>query len=69
MEHTILASSSIRSAGYEPQTMTMEVIFLNETIYHYFDVPEHIFQGLITAPSAGVYLNSIVKGAYRYSRL
>ena len=69
MEHTMLVSSTIRSAGYDPQTMTMEVVFVNENIYQYFDVPEHIFQGLLTAPSAGIYLNAVVKGAYRYARL
>jgi hypothetical protein len=65
----MLVSSSIKSAGYDSQTMTMEVAFVNETVYQYFDVPEHIFQGLLSAPSAGAYLNSFVKGAYRYSKL
>jgi KTSC domain-containing protein len=69
MEHTSIASSSIRSAGYDSQTMIMEVAFVNESIYQYFEVPEHIFQGLLTAPSAGIYLNTVVKGAYRYTRL
>lgn len=69
MEHTPIVSSTIRSAGYDHQTMTMEVAFMNESVYQYFDVPEHIFQGLLTAPSAGIYFNTTVKGAYRYSRV
>jgi len=69
MEQIALSSSTLRSAGYEPKSMTMEVVFLNGTIYQYFDVPEHVFQGLLTAPSAGIYLNSSIKGAYRYARM
>ena len=69
MDQIPIASTSIRSAGYDSQTMTMEVSFLNDTVYQYFDVPEHVFQGLLTAPSAGAYLNSNVKGVYRYAKL
>jgi hypothetical protein len=69
MEHIPIASSTIRSAGYDQQTMIMEIAFINESIYQYFDVPEYVFQGLLSAPSAGTYFNTIVKGIYRYSRL
>jgi hypothetical protein len=69
MEHVNVSSTSIRSIGYDSQTMTLEVIFLNETVYQYFEVPEHIYQGLLTAGSVGTYLNANVKGTYRYTRL
>ncbi|HEY2913736.1 MAG TPA: KTSC domain-containing protein [Candidatus Angelobacter sp.] len=69
MEHRPIASSSIRSAGYDPQTMTLEVAFVNETIYQYFDVPEYIFQGLLSASSAGSFLNANIRNVYRYARL
>jgi KTSC domain-containing protein len=69
MEHRPIASSTIRSAGYDQQTSIMEIAFVNETIYQYFDVPEYVFQGLLSAPSAGTYFNTTVKGNYRYSRL
>lgn len=49
--------------------MIMEIGFVNETVYQYFDVPEYVFQGLLSAPSAGTYFNTMVKGVYRYSRL
>lgn len=69
MEHTPVSSSSIRSVGYDPQTLTLEIIFLNESIYQYFEVPEHVYRGLLTAGSVGTYLNLNVKGVYRYTRL
>ncbi len=69
MEHVAFTSSTIRSAGYDQQTMTLEVVFVNETVYQYFDVPEHVFQGLLVAPSAGAYLNSNIKNVYRYAKL
>lgn len=69
MEHIALTSSTMRSVGYDKQTMTMEVVFVNETVYQYFDVPEQVFEGLLVAPSAGAYLNSNIRNVYRYSRL
>jgi len=68
MEHTPIASSTISSAGYDRETMTMEVLFVNGTKYEYFDVPEHIFQALLSAPSAGAYLNSNIRNTYRYAK-
>ena len=68
MEHIPLNSSTIQTAAYDPQSMTMEVAFVNGTIYQYFDVPEHVFQSLLSAASAGAYLNANVKGIYRYSK-
>jgi len=69
MERVSLASSNVASAGYDAQTSTLEVEFLNGNIYQYFDVPEHIYEGLLAADSPGGYLNDTVKGIYRYARL
>lgn len=69
MEHTLVSSSSIRSVGYDPQTMTLEIIFLSESVYQYFEVPERVFHELLTASSVGTYLNTNIKNVYRYARL
>jgi KTSC domain len=47
------ASSSIASVGYDSETLTMEVEFTNGNIYQYFDVPQGVYEELITAESAG----------------
>ena len=67
MEMIAVSSSNIESIGYEDETL--QVQFLNGSIYQYFDVPEHIFSGLCDADSVGIYLAANVKGIYRYSRV
>ncbi|TKF53223.1 KTSC domain-containing protein [Vibrio lentus] len=67
MDMISVSSSNIDSIGYEDETLQIQ--FLNGSIYQYFDVPEHIFTGLIEADSAGKFLAANVKGTYRYSRV
>jgi len=69
MEHIPISSSTIRSIAYDQQTMTLEVAFVNERVYQYFDVPEHVFQGFLVAPSAGAYLNANIRNIYRYAQV
>ena len=65
----VVNSSNIASAGYDPETQTMEVEFTNGNVYQYFDVPQAVHEELIKAESAGAFLNDQVKGVYRYARL
>jgi DNA helicase HerA-like ATPase len=69
MQREPVASSTVASVGYEPETMTLEVEFVNGTIYQYFDVPEGECAGLLAAGSVGKYLSSNIKGRYRYARI
>lgn len=69
MERQAVSSSNIESIGYDPQSETLEIEFLNGSIYQYFDVPEQIFDELMQAESHGKYLANNIKGGYRYSRV
>lgn len=69
MKREHVESSNIESIGYDSSSQTLEIEFLNGTIYQYFDIPESIYQGLIDADSHGKYLAANIKGAYRYSRV
>lgn len=64
-----VSSSNIASIGYDEVTSTLEIEFLNNSIYQYFDVPQHIYQGLMNAGSHGQYLAQNIKGVYRYSKV
>lgn len=68
MEMISVVSSNVRSVGYDEDSSTLQVEFLNGSLYQYFDVPKHIFNGLLTASSVGGYLHQNVKGIFRYSR-
>jgi hypothetical protein len=69
MKREHVDSSNIASIGYDSESQTLEIEFINGAVYQYFDVPEHIFTGIMKADSHGVYLNSTIKGYYRYSKV
>ena len=64
-----VSSNNLADVGYDPATQTLEVGFKNGRIYQYFDVPEHIRDGLMDAESPGGYLSREVKGKHRYARV
>lgn len=70
MDRTYVSSSNIASIGYDTIAMILEVEFLDGSIYQYFDVPETLYEGLMTAESHGKYLYEYIKkGGYRYERI
>ena len=69
MEKYSVASSNISSIGYDPSRATLEVEFLNGSIYQYFNVPENMYEQLMAAPKKGRFLHAYVKNAYPYSRV
>ncbi len=71
MEMFVVSSSNIARVGHDVQSQTLRIEFRDGATYEYFDVPEHIFQGLLNPPggSVGQFFNQNVKGHYRYSRL
>lgn len=69
MDRVPVQSSNISEVGYDPASMTLEVLFTNGTIYQYFDVPEALYQELISAESVGKFLNTQIKNSYRYAKL
>jgi len=70
MERIPVQSSNLASVGYDPGTMTLEIEFLNGSVYQYFGVPESVYAGLLNAPSKGRYLDQFVKKAgYSYARI
>lgn len=69
MERQSVTSSNIASIGYDANSQTLEVEFLNGDVYQYFDVPQHVHQELMNASSHGQYLAQNIKGIYSYSKV
>lgn len=69
MKRTPVTSSNIASIGYDENTSTLEIEFLDNSIYQYFDVPQQIYKGLMQADSHGKFLAQNIKGVFRYSRV
>jgi hypothetical protein len=68
MERVSVSSSNIASVGHDDPAQTLEVEFLNGAVYEYYDVPEHVYQELISASSVGRYFAQRVKDVYGFSR-
>lgn len=66
MDRTSVSSSNLASVGYEPTTQTLEVKFLDGSVYQYSGVPQSVYSGLMSASSHGFYFDQYVKKA-RYS--
>lgn len=62
-------SSNISEIGFDKNSLTLEVLFVNGRLYQYFDVPENVHQDLVSAGSVGQYFNAHVRGVYRYARV
>jgi hypothetical protein len=64
-----VSSSNIKSIGYDEDSQTLEIEFSNGGIYQYFDVPQYMYEGLMSANSHGQYFAQNIKGVYRYSKI
>lgn len=70
MQRTHVSSSNIESIGYDSSSATLEVRFLNGSIYQYYNVPAYVYIGLMNASSHGSYLDKHVKKAgYSYKQV
>ena len=69
MERTSVSSSNISAIGYEAETQTLEVEFLNGSIYQYAGVSVDVYEVMMNADSKGKYLNANIKGRYPFTKL
>lgn len=69
MNREHVASSNVSSIGYDEAQQTLEVEFQNGAVYQYYNVPETLYQQLMTAGSKGAFLNIYIKNAYPFSRV
>jgi hypothetical protein len=64
-----VASSSIRSVGYDGESEELEIEFQSGGIYRYSDVPRDTYEGLLGARSHGSYFHENIRGQYDYFRI
>jgi hypothetical protein len=68
MERTAVSSSTVASVGYDSASQTLEVEFMNGSVYQYFDVPQGVFDSLLTTDSPGGFMHEQIRGFYRFAR-
>lgn len=70
MQRIPVTSSNLKDVGYDSQTFTLEIGFLNGRVYQYFNVPEARYDGLMNASSKGSYFDAYIKkGGHRYNQV
>ncbi len=65
----VVNSSNVGSVGYNAGRKILGVTFLNGSAYEYSDVPEAVFEALLSASSVGKTLHAMVKGHYSYQKV
>ncbi|HCG9187917.1 TPA: KTSC domain-containing protein [Vibrio parahaemolyticus] len=68
MNRQPVASSNLVSVGYDEENQTLEIEF-NKSTYRYFEVPNHVYEELMSADSKGTYHHLYIKTAYPYERI
>lgn len=69
MERIKVQSSNIESIGYDLDSSTLEIAFLNGNVYQYFSVPQQEYESLMGSSSKGAYLNSHIKNVYQERKI
>ncbi|UWU75568.1 KTSC domain-containing protein [Bradyrhizobium huanghuaihaiense] len=69
MRREPVTSSNVAEIGYDADSRILEVVFKTGSVYQYFEVPRQIYEALMQASSIGGFINSNVKGQYRYARV
>jgi hypothetical protein len=69
MLRDLVSSSNVQSIGYDEASQTLEVEFQKSGVYQYYNVPLHIYEQLMMAPSKGRFLNAYIVRGYPYSRV
>ncbi len=69
MERIHLKSSFVESVVYNPDTLILELVFRNKTIYEYYEVPTEVYLEFIDAKSHTKYFNSHIKKAFEYKKV
>jgi hypothetical protein len=69
VNRTSVDSSLLVSVGYDHDRLVLETELTSAAVYQYLDVPESVFQELMSADSLGSYYNKNIRTNYRYIQL
>lgn len=62
-------SSNVAAIGYDDETATLVIQFLDESVYYYYDVPEDTFHQFVLAPSKGKFVWREIRDVFDYERV
>jgi len=62
-------SSTLAFIGYDPDSTILQIQFKDGSLYEYFDVSQHVYDGLCSANSKGSYASKNIYKVYRQNRI
>jgi hypothetical protein len=69
VDMTPVRSSNVDSIGYDEETATLVVQFLDGSVYNYYEVPDEVFHDFLLASSKGKFLWREIRDVYEYERV
>ena len=70
MDRETVESSMVKSVGYSPTELTLEVEFAGGSVYQYAGVPSHIHDELMSSDSVGKSFGTLIKSqGYEYKKI
>jgi hypothetical protein len=64
-----MPSSVISAMQYDPFKQKLRVVFVSGVVYDYEKVPEKVFKAMRSSGSKGKFLNTQIKGNYRFKKV
>ena len=64
-----MPSSVVAAINYDPDSLSLKVVYVSGMVYEYKGVPESVYRELKMAGSKGRYLNYNIKGKYDYEKV
>lgn len=68
MIFTPVESTTLSGIGYDAALRILYLEFVDNSAYRYHEVPNAIFDELLSAPSKGVCFNRTIRGRFVYER-
>lgn len=68
IKRILVESSNIASVGYDAEKKLLEIEFHHGAVYQYFDVPEKLYEDLMSSPSQGAYFMNEIKDKFKYQK-
>ena len=62
----VFDSTAVERARYDTDEGRLELWYVGGDSYTYFDVPVQVYESLVAAPSAGAFVNELIKPNFRY---
>ena len=69
MRRRTVTSASVKSVGYDVASGTLELEFVNGSVYQYYAVPQPTYAGLMAASSIGNYVNTEIKPYFDFAEV